>query len=114
MKKNSYTAGPWTVEQDLVQNGDIDVQAAGMLSVAFINVKDVPEDREGIPCETALANARLIANAPNLLEALFRLANEANGFLGMADVQRHGQTNSRVLRLRIEEAHDVIAKARGQ
>lgn len=46
-----------------------------------------------------------------LVQALTNLANESSGFLGMADIARHGQTNSRVLQLRIEMARAEIAKS---
>lgn len=46
-----------------------------------------------------------------LVAALRNLKNEASGFLGLSDIQRHGHTNSRILRLRIEEAGDAIVEA---
>lgn len=59
------------------------------------------------------ANANLMAAAPELLEALGKLANEASGFLALSDVERHGMTNSRILRDRIEQARDAMRKAAG-
>jgi hypothetical protein len=59
-------------------------------------------------------NARLIAAAPDLLDACRKLANEASGFLALSDMDRHGMTNSRILRQRIDEARDAIAKAEGE
>ena len=47
--------------------------------------------------------------ATRLAEACRHLRNEAAGFLEMSDIKRHGQTNSRILRLRIEEAADRLA-----
>lgn len=46
--------------------------------------------------------------APELAEALKRLANEAAGFLAMSDKDRHGNINTRILRDRIEQARDLI------
>jgi len=54
---------------DVVNNGDISIFAAESRSLALISVREYPEDRDGIPRETALANARLIAAAPELLFA---------------------------------------------
>lgn len=56
----------------------------------------------------------LHSNAPDLREALLKLANEASGFLALSDIERHGMTNSRILRDRIEEARAVIVKAGGK
>lgn len=55
--------------------------------------------------------ARVAAAAPRLLEALHKLANESAGFLSLSDIERHGITNSRILRQRIEEARDAIRAA---
>lgn len=43
-----------------------------------------------------------------LCKALQKLSNEASGFLALSDIERHGQTNSRILRDRIEEARDLL------
>ena len=48
---------------------------------------------------------------PDLIEASGKLANEAAGFLALSDIDRHGMTNSRILRDRIEEVRAAIAKA---
>lgn len=42
-------------------------------------------------------------------DALGRLCNEANGFLGMADPDQHGRTNMAVLKLRIDNGREAIA-----
>lgn len=110
----THTPGPWTVEQDVVRNGDIHIFAAESLGIADVDVREYPEESESIPREIALANARLMAAAPRLLEALRYLANEASGFLVRSDAQRHRVTNSRVLRLRIEEACDAIVMAEAE
>jgi len=46
-----------------------------------------------------------------LTEALTKLANEASGFRCMADIERHGATNMRVLGDRVTEAFEVLAEA---
>ena len=58
------------------------------------------------------ANARLIAAAPDLLEALHELCNEATGFVGMASNEANGVTNIQVLRRKIAAGKAAIAKAR--
>jgi hypothetical protein len=56
-------------------------------------------------------NAALRAELLDLVTALWKLANEATGFLSMANRESHGTTNMRVLQMRIDEARAVIAKA---
>ena len=43
-----------------------------------------------------------------LTEILRKLANEASGFRSMADIERHGATNMRILGDRITEAFDIL------
>ena len=45
-----------------------------------------------------------------LEERLLRLANEAHGFLSLADRETHGVANMNVLRLRIDEARAALAR----
>lgn len=66
---SKHTPAPWTVELDLASNNDIDVVAAELLPVASVTVREFPEDTGSVPRETALANATLIAAAPELLDA---------------------------------------------
>jgi hypothetical protein len=67
---SKHTPGPWNVEQDVVNNGDILIMTPEFRPLASVDVREIPEDTEGIPRETALANAKLIAAAPKLLDAL--------------------------------------------
>lgn len=93
---SQHTPGPWTVSTILptvvIQDNDEERW-----------ICQLPLTPEGV------ANARLIAAAPRMLEALRKLVNEAAGFLALSDLERHGMTNSRCLRDRIEQARDVIA-----
>jgi hypothetical protein len=66
---SKHTPGPWTVELDVVRNGDVHVFAAEMFGVAEIDVREDQFDAGAPPMETALANARLISCAPDLLAA---------------------------------------------
>ena len=65
-----HTPGPWTVELDLSQDGDIDVLAADMVMIARIDCRECPEDEDQVPREVALANANAIAAVPEMLAAL--------------------------------------------
>lgn len=55
----------------------------------------------------------VLLDRAELLEACKKLANEAASFLGLSDIERHGMTNTRILRDRIYEARNAIAKAEG-
>lgn len=70
------TPGPWTVELDVVNNGDIHIFAPESRPLALIDVREYPEDTDGIPRETALANARLMARAPDLEAENARLSSQ--------------------------------------
>jgi uncharacterized coiled-coil DUF342 family protein len=54
--------------------------------------------------------ARAEAREKELREALRKLANEASGFMSMAVREVHGNTNIRVLELRITEARELLGK----
>lgn len=96
-----HTPGPWTIdkwEHIRDANGQI-VESHGLALSGG---------------EICLANDRLIAAAPDLLEALQKLCNEAAGFLGQAAVEVHGLTNMRVLQGKINDGRAAIAKATGK
>ena len=62
---NKHTPGPWTVNYETDINGmenDPENGCAGLVDVAHVYMRTVPGRHE--------ANARLIAAAPELLEAL--------------------------------------------
>lgn len=61
--------------------------------------------------ETAEERDTLRTLAGELMEALKRLRNESNGFLGMADRGWHGNTNCAVLKKRIEESDATLTRA---
>lgn len=98
----SHTKGPWSVERE---RGQYIVTSPSGGEVARI---------AKWTSAVELDDARLIAAAPDLLEALRKLGNEATGMWAMANPDAHGHTNLSVLRLRIDEALAVIAKAEGR
>lgn len=67
--KGKHLQGPWSIELDMIRNGDIDVVADGLTGIAHVDCRRSP-DEQRVPRETALANARLIAASPDLLTAL--------------------------------------------
>ena len=63
--------------------------------------------------DTIVANARLIAAAPNLLAALIALRDEANKIAGRFDVDGKGFAGTAPIWAFIADATDAIAKAKG-
>lgn len=67
--------------------------------------------------EEVEANTRLIAAAPELLQALIHLSNEVFASTGMAEINLRrvlGSTNFNCLLQRASEARLAISKAEGQ
>jgi hypothetical protein len=79
---SKHTPGPWTLFQDQSVRHYAGIEA-GKLSIVSIGYPDElnPIDDSGVHGNTedeALANAYLIAAAPDLLEALENLENDDN------------------------------------
>jgi hypothetical protein len=107
----NHTPGPWRVEEEDV-TGDRYIEPSVVAdNLDNGTVSTIATIRVGLPATAA--NTQLIAAAPELLAACKKLANEAAGFLALSDIERHGTTNSRILRDRIEQARDVVRKAEG-
>lgn len=68
----------------------------------------------GYGSPTDEANAELLAASPELKEALRSLANEASGFLSMADREQHGYTNCACLKQRIDAACALLSRIDGE
>ncbi len=105
---SKHTAGPWKAFDNAGKNMQGYQQPSG--------VHGTGENRMTLICgcfgdieggaDTASANARLIASAPELLEALEALLETSN-----VKAIEHG--NSYDVR-HVKKARDVVAKARGQ
>ncbi len=110
-----HTPGPWRIGF-LDGSGVIGEESGAYVyqpTEDFVVVRGGSD--EGIPVGVRRqADAHLIAASPALYEALKALANEATGFLAMADPTAHGQTNLRCLDRRIDEARKALALAEGR
>lgn len=95
MKTNQHTPGPW-----IVKNGDVHAEQYGLLAaVRYLgNSQSQKNERE--------FNARLIASAPDLLEAL-------KTTLAMLELLNAPGTNDPI-EARVYQARAAIAKATGQ
>jgi len=105
-RETKWTPGPWRYD---VQDGEVNGRPDASVLVTDLDVSSSVDDDDERD-----ANGRLIAAAPDLYEALRTLAHEAHGFLAMADRETHGNTNIQVLSMRIKEALECCAKARGE
>lgn len=104
-----HTPGPWMVATDVYGRLDISVFAKKVRydsRVAMINGKESRDDIAP-PREVALANAHLIAAAPEMLEALKNLLGEAAPFVGYAAAGNR-------LNAARDRAATVILKAEGR
>jgi hypothetical protein len=99
MNTHTHTQGPWQIQFWNITNGD---DSIGEL---FSLWDEYGEDREA----ERLANARLIAAAPEMLEALESLAIG----LSPASVELQRETLADLCRVCREIAENALAKAKG-
>jgi hypothetical protein len=104
----NYTPGPWQVGASgiTIQTDD--------WSISLPPAKEDFSASSTEPWPVTEANARVMAAGPELISALRSLANEAHGFLSMADEMTHGRTNMACLRNRIDAARDLLAQIDGE
>jgi hypothetical protein len=104
----SYTKGPWEVSKAT----GFSIWASQSRQIATCAVKVCRQDEKD--CRD---NARLIAAAPELLEALQKLVNECKGIISLEGPEIRGlisNTNFAVWELRVKEAEAAIAKVKGE
>lgn len=79
-----HTPGPWKWQADHLIGGeelaDLTIEAPGCGTVATINLENIDREND----KQALADARLIAAAPSLLKAAFRLLSYVSKLDGLA------------------------------
>lgn len=117
---SKHTPGPWEMSDGgyiLPNHKAIDAPSHGALALVVWKMED---DERSPKCE---ANARLIAAAPDLLEALQKLAIVMREIHDHWDNDRDMKVGKCLLALsgqlpgydrRIDEIHAAIAKAEGQ
>ncbi len=102
-----HTPGPWTAEE--ATSNSIDIVSEEVEIATIISDEDFPED-----CEER-ANARLIAAAPELLDALRDLADRAEGGVDYGLCHRGICSRSECAQCRrVDAARAAIAKAEGR
>ena len=117
-----HTPGPWAVAWDFSIIPE--AHKNRLLGAASDDIRDRDEyaqtiasvDRDRHGRGDQMANALLIALAPDLLSALIKLSNEVLGSMHLAEEairQDIGNTNYNLLIQRAEEARAVVAKATG-
>jgi hypothetical protein len=101
----AHTPGPWTIP-DWMQLGRIDVVATNGCKVAAVYLQADPTTVKGWPTEEA--NARLIAAAPDLLEA-------SQGLLAHTyPINNKSLRGGKSALVYLEQLAAAVAKAEGQ
>ena len=85
--KTKHTPGPWNLETVPIQSagGSNTCHKIGPFNACIYD--DWSPRKSGISEEENLANAKLIAAAPELLEALIEISNYEAGYDAILDVQ---------------------------
>ena len=106
MDKQTHTPGPWT------QGYGNDVYAGTRPMVGEYRVAwTEPRNKTNAGWEEAFANARLIAAAPDLLQALARLVDAAEDSM---PYRKDGDTIDRENWEAMDAAREAIRKAKGE
>ncbi|MCY1219501.1 hypothetical protein D9M72_314790 [compost metagenome] len=101
-----HTPGPWAHATDMGQVGSVEFADGTVIAQA----QQLPGDPLH---EQRNANARLLAAAPELLDALRKLRNEVSSVHIEAIRGALGNTNAECLVLRVLNAEAAITKAEG-
>lgn len=98
-----WTPGPWKFARDFKHRMTVE-SADGEFSLTGSPLDEEVEPR-------LEANFRLIALAPEMAEALERVAIELDNYYETEDIEWGGKPHPRLL---IHETHSLLAKARGE
>ena len=101
---NKHTSGPWSIgNANLKEEAEVGIHGPGPYGFVICDMS-----ADGYDEDTQKANARLIAAAPDLLDAL-----EAMVF-GAGAVAVHHEGERKALQMAVDIALAAIAKARGE
>lgn len=105
-EKTKHTPGPWTFKTDRItgDNG-ITAEGTGFFAETFADIRESGENKR----DEALANARLIVAAPDMLDLARNIGALDDSLLVSADLNALRAT----LREFRQHARDVLAKAEG-
>jgi hypothetical protein len=106
MSETKWTPGPWRIEPpgDLIEDGYSVLAECGSFCITV--PAETHDYEHGSRDE---ADARLIAAAPEMYEALLNLSNEM-AFL----LKRNPSKDGGLYRVAVDEARAALAKARGE
>lgn len=105
MNETKYTPGPWSIDYDTHRSPNIWIHAKGNSGIAKVEICDYSDGLGHRITEEDHANSRLIAAAPDLLEACKAIVYEEDRDCGQ-DIL--------VSRVRLQKCIDAIAKAEAQ
>lgn len=112
---SKHTPGPWSVSNGQVMSEyaiKAECRGSGFgSSVAIVTQRD---GQNPLPHDEAMANARLIAAAPELLDALRGMLAIVENSRGVAGYHLNGDTAEWDEFDEIDIAHTAIAKATGE
>ena len=105
-KKVSHTPGPWTVARTTTHGMEISGSEWRRFARVYVRFEGDDEDSQ-----VGLANAKLIAAAPELLEALKQLIRDSETILDPLDVEELSQPVYSALAEGIKISKQAIKKA---
>jgi hypothetical protein len=109
MRETTHTPGPWRLEWDAPEEDDDSALVIGANNATVCDLGNVPHSADAYAEGVFMANARLIAAAPEVLAALKQIVAEYKSLWDEIADQDSGSPNTPCY----ARALDVIAKAEG-
>ena len=70
LEKASHSRGPWIAKRQILQTGNVPIVSGSGMEVAFATCRNWGYGTEPLTNAETVANARLIAASPSMLQAL--------------------------------------------